>query len=571
MAEYRAVAFQQSEHSPRVVLFAAPATDISDWAGVPQRELVDGQETIGFQREENSTRIDHLRRFLDDSKNVIQNPILCASRNTDKVTFSPDDGQVGPTVSGLLRIDEPDLAAYSLAELLAELESQLRARQPALAQAKVDQNRLLTLQRRLQESLAEEIEWPAPEEDESAESEDDSVGGLFSKETHVFEFWQEIKARHQLLTQLGDASRFEEEGSFLGFTREVLESYLRPVFLVDGQHRLKGAVDSAQAAAAGALLAANDDEQLTQEKVEDVVRQHARVMPVSLLLEDNTAEHVFQFVVVNQKATPVGKALLGTIVASTLTESELETVASRLEKVGINVVDSQAVSWFTRNRKSPFYGLVQQGMTGEGGEKLPWSVLRDLASVFRNLRNGRLFHESPPVDYADKWRRHHLLQSKLVAPAITSKGEDASKAAFDYWQKLDGPWLEICAAFYAAIRDRLADVNNPGADNGWGSTRSNLFNKVSLWILTADFFQFLTDKGYTLDSAEDVGARVNEWLEDVDRAYFARSWNLGGIKKDTPGIRAQWSALWVSYRKDPGDLRRIKATEFRKARQVGSS
>ena len=158
-----------------------------------------------------------------------------------------------------------------------------------------------------------------------------------------------------------------------------------------------------------------------------------------------------------------------------------------------------------------------------------------------------------------------------MTQAVDPNEEGATKAAYDYWQTLDGPWLEVCAAFFEAIRDKLGDAKNPEADNGWGSTKSNLFNKVSLWILTADFFQFLTDKGYTLNGADDVKARVGEWLNGVDKAYFARSWNLGGIKKDTPGIRAQWSGLWVAYRKDPGDLRRIKATEFRKARPVGNA
>jgi hypothetical protein len=389
IVQYRAVSFRQSDEAPHVVLFAAPATDIAEWAGVPQRELVDQQETIGFQREENPTRISQLKRFLDDNQNVIQNPILCAARNTQKVTFEPDPGATGTVVSGTLTIEDPNLSSRTLTNLFADLEAQLRARQPALSEARVDQQRLLTLQTRLQDAVGEELDWGEQEEDEPAELEDDSVSGLFAKETHVLEFWQEIKARQLLLTQLADTSRFEEEGTFLGFDRETLESYLRPVFLVDGQHRLKGAVESAEAAAAQAMLSEGPERPTrSSEEASEMVREHARIMPVSLLLDQNTAEHVFQFVVVNQKATPVGKALLGTIVASSLTENELEKVASRLEKVGINVTDSQAVSWFTRNKNSPFYGLVQQGMTGEGGDKLPWSVLRDLVSVFRNCAVG---------------------------------------------------------------------------------------------------------------------------------------------------------------------------------------
>jgi len=56
---------------------------------------------------------------------------------------------------------------------------------------------------------------------------------------------------------------------------------------------------------------------------DELVSRNTRLLPVSLLMNPNLEEHVFQFVVVNQKATPVGKALLGTIVATSLTESEL--------------------------------------------------------------------------------------------------------------------------------------------------------------------------------------------------------------------------------------------------------
>ena len=387
---------------------------------VPERELLDERETIGFQREQNPARVDQLRRFLDDAKNVIQNPLLCSVRNTHQVVFTPAENANGNMQTGILTINSPNFASMSMIELFSELEEQLRQRQPALANATVDQTRLQALNARLQEELGDEIKIPQAE-DEPAVEDDDSVSGLFSTETHVLEFWQEINARKQLLNALGDkAGQFDTDGAFLGFTREVLESYLRPVFLVDGQHRLRGAIESAEALAvldmttSTEAVALVDDGTSAEELTKTLTAKHCRTLPVSLLTEPNVAEHVFQFVVVNQKATPVGKALLGTIVASSLTEEELSGVSARLEEVGINVTDSRAVSWFTRSKESPFYGLVQQGMSKEEGGKLPWSVLRDLVSIFRNLRGGRLFHEDKVTDYADIWRRKYLENSKLL-------------------------------------------------------------------------------------------------------------------------------------------------------------
>ena len=57
---YRAIAFTGMSGSHDVVLTVAPADEIANWSGVPQRELTDGQETIGFQRTENPKRIDQI-------------------------------------------------------------------------------------------------------------------------------------------------------------------------------------------------------------------------------------------------------------------------------------------------------------------------------------------------------------------------------------------------------------------------------------------------------------------------------------------------------------------------------
>jgi hypothetical protein len=560
MAKYRAVAFKQTAESREVVLFAALATDIGRWAGIPQRELLDDKETIGFQRDENPKRIDQLKRFFDEARNVVQNPLLCASRD-ERASFTADDGQTGSVRSGWVSIEEEDLSSSSLLDLFERLENQLRARSGSLREVKPDPLRIRALQDRLGEAPAEAL----PDEDaEVVEQDDDSVQGLFSNETHLLEFLQEVICRRALLEQLETTALEAYRVEFLGFTREVVESYLRPVFLVDGQHRLQGALlaadwDADKAAKSEDVLTRVSDGEDIDTITNELRDKHARVLPVSLLMEESVEEHVFQFVVVNQKATPVGTALLGTIVATSLSEGELAKVADRLEQVGINVSDSQSVAWFTRSPQSPFHGLVQQGISKESGDKLPWTVLRDLVSKFRNLKGGQLWH-SQKVDYADKWRRTQLAESELVAQGQTLEAKK------DTWSSLEGPWRDVCAAFFWTVRDELGNAGNPESPNSWGSTRSNLYNKISLSILVADFFQYLTDKELTINSAEHCRELTVLWLNEVDRNYFARNWNLSGIKKDTPGIRAQWSELWVDYRKDPQRVPDIR--NFRKPKQV---
>jgi hypothetical protein len=568
---YRAISFTGIEGSPDVVLTACPAYEIEEWSGVPQRELIDGQETIGFQREENAKRLAQIAAFFSDPSNVAQNPLLCAARSLEEVCFVPDAGQHELSVRvGYLEIHEPDLDGLPLSELFARLEASLRGRQPALAMAEVSSAKIQALQERLQDehgiALLDEIDERTVADDaDSDEVEPDDSLELFASETHVLEFWQEVKVRQMLLEGLEAEVResLEDSDSFLGFSRDVLCSFLKPVLLVDGQHRLLGALKAASERSAHFADSDSFLEQVAEgrdaeELAEDEFRAACRLLPVSMLMSSDVAEHVFQFVVVNQKATPVGKALLGTIVATSLTEDELATVSDRLEQVQINVTDSRAVAWFTRDPQSAFKGKVQQGLEAEGNDKLPWTVLRELLSMFRTLSGGRL-PSAPRNDYADLWRRRYLAESDLVADALDGvPPEDALKTATEHWQQVDGPWRGVANAFFEAVRDRLGDPSNMVAPNAWGSTASNLYNKVTLSILVADFFQYLTDSGKSIMSADDCKALVSDWLNEVDVAYFNRDWNLSGVKKDNPGIRKKWSEMWVDYRKDPSRLPNVR-------------
>jgi hypothetical protein len=269
-------------------------------------------------------------------------------------------------------------------------------------------------------------------------------------------------------------------------------------------------------------------------------------------MSTDPAEHVFQFVVVNQKATPIGRALLGTIVSTSLSNEELARVSDRLKNAGIPLEESQAVAYLTRSPDSPFYNKVEKGLTSDGADLLPWTVLVSLVKIFRELNGGKLFHERN--DYADKWKRELLNDSGIVA----SWEEKQFERQLDYWSSPDGPWREVFMAFWSKVRAELGNETDDQVNNYWGKSRSsNLFNKISLTILAADFFQFLCDRKLGIDSSSDVLQFVDDWLEGVNRDYFNRDWKLSGAKKDSPGIRSRWSKEWLEYRKDPQKLPKV--------------
>jgi hypothetical protein len=556
---YRAVRIRQTPESGELVLFAAPAMDIDDWSGIPQRERLGDDETVGFQREENPKRLSELTTFFGDTRNVIQNPLLCASRDPSKVTFEPADGADGDAVLGEVTIEWDDLEDLPLLELLQQVRLHLEARLPDLASAEVSEAKITRLKARANEEHPE----LAPDEEEG--DEDDAIGDdsgdeadagedgvasvLFSDESHIMDFWEEVVARIRVLEEFG--AEFDGD-TFLGFPKEAMISYLQPVVVVDGQHRLRGAILAAQEAVNSearraeieqAVESGTDPDEIT----ETITRREARHLPVSLLMDSAPSEHVFQFVVVNQKATPIGRALLGTIVSTSLSNEELAAVSDRLTAAGIPLQDSQAIAYLTRHPDSPFRGLVEKGLTSEGKDLLQWNVLGSLVRIFRELKGGKLFHEK--IDYADKWRRDRLDGSGVVA----DRPDDTTALA--WWSRADGPWREVFVAFWTAVRDQLGTTDDPDAGNYWGKPRSsNLFNKISLTILATDFFQYLNDRGLAIDSSDDIAGFVTEWLVDVKTSYFSRDWKLGGVKKDATGTRAQWSYQWVQYRKDPRQL-----------------
>lgn len=563
--EYPALLFRQSPDAPPLVLLSASAIEINQWVGIPQKTRITDGETLGFQRDDNPERVEQIAKFYGESRNVIHNPLLCAIRQEAgiDVTFTPADG--GDTtaatepVTGMLKITVKDRSSVSLLDLIREVRKAIEARVAGLVGRAMPDGLIAKLVTQVDPSLRA----PAGDDDVlEAEGSDDAVSdgdqaaeeALF-EESHVTDFWDALRAREELLTRLGDQFKGD---SFLGFTRDAMEAYLKPVVLVDGQHRLLGALKAARDAMdsdpdvigrISTLLAQGTP----QHEVSDrLLEERARHLPISLLLDHHPGEHVFQFVVVNQKATPVRPALLATIISTSLSESELEPISDRLENAGVPLKSSRAISFFARHPSSPFVGRVARGLADEGSDLLPWTVLGQLVAIFRDLSGARFYHEAK-MDYADKWKRSYLERSKLMADAVQSGG-----SAYDAWRDPDGPWKAVFIAFWSAVRDVLGNQTNPDAANFWGKPRiSNLFNKPSLTTLATDFFAFLVETRKTIDDASEVASLVDDWLIDVDRNYFARDWKLAGVKKDAAGTRKQWSKVWHIYRRDPKMLPRV--------------
>jgi len=567
---YPALLLKQVKDSPPLVLFSASAVHISEWAGIPQKTRILNGESLGFQRDDDPSRVDQLAKFFSDPRNVIHNPLLCAIREKAGISVTFDynpagDNGDGTTIDGFLEIQAIDRSAQPLRHLFRDAREALEARVPELAGRQDPEERVTELLPLVDSSLRSFlVEQSSDVEEDDREAtyispgafEGDAEDALF-EESHVAEFWTDLRSREILLNRLGDEFKGD---AFLGFERDSLISYLQPLILVDGQHRLLGAMEAARQAIdsnnqvlteMSRLISAGIDPEMVSHQL---LMQSARYLPISLLMDENPAEHVFQFVVVNQKATPVRPALLATIISTSLSDEELTPISDRLEEAGIPLKSSRAITYFARNERSPFVGLVTRGFSEEGNDLLPWTVLGQLVAMFRDLRGAKYFHDSK-LDYADAWKRRILEQSNLADPTGTPY-----ETHYDVWSQHDGPWREVFIAFWAAVKRELASTN-PEAFNFWGTPRSsNLFNKPSLLTLATDFFAFINEVRKPINEIVDVDVLVEDWLFGIDRSYFARNWKLKElhVKKDSTGIRKQWSKIWYTYRRDPRRLPDVK-------------
>ncbi|TIH12493.1 hypothetical protein D0S45_17630 [Marinifilum sp. JC120] len=551
--KYPALRMRYNDTGKWLVFFSAPATHIGFWGGVPEKAEISDTENAGFQRGLNKQRVNKIKSFLSDQANIVQNPLLCAKRESDygDVIFTSEGGEEDVEF-GYIEISSKNLENENLIDLLKAMKEQLESRMETLKDRDINSN-LVNELRESESCLAELGDSSEMEETEDVDTEEqENDNQYFDDESFITEFWDTISARIKILESMGGGFELDCIG---GFTKKSIAAFLKPIVIVDGQHRLEGALALARDMAAEEESIAKIDKLMEEEFEADeaqfqVETDLSRKLPISLLMDTNPAEHVFQFVVVNQKATPITRPLLGTIVSTSLSNDELKGVTNRLLQAEIPIYESQAVSSLARDPQSPFYGFVDRGFgkSTNRRKRLHWSVLSNLVKVFRSLKGGRLYHS--PTDETDRWRRQRLPES-----AIVSDYENCGyNSHIEYWSDSDGPWRDCFIAFFSCVKKYFGS-DNPDAQNYWGSTESNLFNKVSLHILLCDFFQFMCDATISISSSEEIENIFDRWLMEgkVSCDYFAKNW-VYNVKKDATATKKQWAHLWEVYRKDPKKL-----------------
>ncbi|MER6748344.1 hypothetical protein ACFW6C_09865 [Streptomyces fungicidicus] len=248
--------------------------------------------------------------------------------------------------------------------------------------------------------------------------------------------------------------------------KQYIDSVSKPGLIIDGQHRVFGAKD---------------------------VSMHDVNLPVVLLPGLGTAEQVFHFYVLNNKAKPLSPTELRRTVSTSLTNQEIDNLWKRFEDSGVNPEATRWTHKMNTDPKSPFRNLIDFGLGGDGFIKE--NVAYQVISKFVNMP-----------------RKYRTLQEGVPA------WEEASEERLDYF-----------FAFWSAIKERYSEVWKSGVQ----SQGNQLFLKAAMLVLQEfllDFFvsvksvRDMEGKPSPIADMEEMSSLVVAALKFIPPDFFTLEW-----------------------------------------------
>jgi hypothetical protein len=256
---------------------------------------------------------------------------------------------------------------------------------------------------------------------------------------------------------------------------EYLKSMIKPGLILDGQHRVNGAKNVSEC---------------------DI---H---LPVTLLPNLSHQEQVFHFYVLNNKAKPLSKTKLRTIISTSLGKSEIEALYDRFKQAGVTAEQAEWTHKMNTDDESPFKGLINFGIEGGAGI-IPENVAYQVVCKFINM----------PKTY------------KLLYDAV-EEWEGVNK--YDYR-------LSMFFCFWNAIKDKYQIAWNNAVT---GTTNRQILQKVNLLVLM-DFILANWDAAMPraiarsepspLSGESLIRQEVQTTLHFLKEEFFIKDWKRKGL------------------------------------------
>ncbi|WNG27698.1 hypothetical protein F0U62_29455 [Cystobacter fuscus] len=387
---YNVLAFRQQEKSPIQITFVAHAGDILQWSGIPRKS---DELLTGYQRFRDPKRVDQeIVPYFQNPKNCSPTAVIVALRKDTGVgscSLNPSSIKTGEIIQAVLTIEIDDQLLVGDAVFEAALDF---------------------VNKRLPETEPDEAAEDESIEDEEIVEDDQSNIHLGSA------------TLRQMKALLEDKANWANPS----FRLAILD-YVKPAFLIDGQHRTSAAAK---------------------------IGQNGLPFMVCGLFDAPWEEQVFQFTVVNLKQNPIPPSLITSIAALSLTRQEQNEVEARLRQAGVRMQEVTIMSLAAYDDRSPFAGMIDMavGDPKKKGEKLGYGGMRRIASVW-----------------------YSASRTSLTQIANNLYGTTSSTSARQKW-RTDGAWFDFFCAFWDTIRETY----DPQI---WKKGASQLMIGAHLWAL----------------------------------------------------------------------------------------
>jgi hypothetical protein len=467
--KYYAIKVQQTPHCRPFYLLNSAAEDILKWCDVPRKKE---EFLAGYQRaldKRHELIADFLATEPEGGNNIIPSSIIIASRE-ENTKISNVSG--GPDDIVQIEINVEDIDFKSLVKkTINELKS------------------------RLSEDEISSISSPSISDDGAEIDIDDDENEEVPPQSYISQIVN-------ILEQAGPELENLDEN-----LRQVVKDYLigisRPGLILDGQHRVFGAKN---------------------------VSQFPVNLPIVLLPGLTFSEQVFHFYVLNNKAKPLNKTELRTIIATSLSNKEIDSLYDRFKQVGVTAEETEWTYKMNSESDSPFKGLIDFGLDGSKNSPISENVAFQVAIKFmRPNKKYRLIYKDVPDwdqgnDYSFRLKLFFALWRGVKNTYPNAWAKAASGSSKQILQKVSLINLqEYLFDVFAKDMPRRMKKNEPSPFVDAATLEEEV--TLQLTYLHEDFFL----KEWKIKGL-DTSRGHKTFREDLEKAIHNQSQNLGNIR-----------------------------------------
>lgn len=422
--------------------------------GAPAKELTKWADAphkkaslrAGYQRELEEKRLDAIKSFVESSpQNILPSAALIAVQK-DAFTVSNESNNHCKVTVELHDINDDEARA----RILAELEDRLS--EDEIASVAIE---TATVPSDYGSDDGEEV---------LSETESDTT----APDSYMATIYFELKSYDDLPE--------ERKKDILEFVRTMSV----PGLIMDGQHRIFGAKEN------------NEEIHL----------------PVVLIPGLGLSEQVFNFYVLNNKAKPLDKRQLRSIIATSLTAGEISDLNNRFRQSGLNADEAQWTYRVHTDADSPFRTLISLKLEGDVAP-IDDNVMDQVVSRFMKMPKT---YESLKKGLDFDWDKTQNYESKLA----------------------------LFYSLWSAVRDEFPaawEKAKSGPGNG------QLFQKVALMQLQEFVLGLLKQvvlfqQSSPLANPDSLYADTRKALQRIPEDFFLKEWKKKGLDT-TPG-RTLW-------------------------------